>query len=142
MKDQIDIANEEAAKSEMADSSSTVDERLHHFAEFVTEVLLDELGEHTITEAHLIERYLEWETRHFPLSGDPEEQHDLVLQVGMRVLIKDDIANHGDASGEIRTITQEITFQGKRAFIMYGSDGTWLIEDFSECVDYPGRTLK
>ena len=66
------------------------------------------------------------------------------LQIGMRVRIRDDKANFAGHAGTVKTITKElgeeikVCFDGERCFELDdSSSGIWLIEDFSECVDYP-----
>lgn len=62
----------------------------------------------------------------------------MILQVGMRVEIKNKPTDYKFNSGKIKTITSLLPDFGKlRAFCLDGEDGIWCIEDFVKCVDYP-----
>ncbi len=67
------------------------------------------------------------------------------LQIGMRVLIKNDTANYAYNAGKVRGITKELPdFQDKRAFELDNVENTeiWQIEDFEKCVDYPNEPME
>ena len=68
----------------------------------------------------------------------------MILQVGMRVKIIDDVKNFNEDAGTIKTITADLPkFNNKRAFQLDKERGsTWLIEDFEECVDYPNLPME
>lgn len=72
-----------------------------------------------------------------------EENRALILQIGMRVRIKDK-KGYGDDSGKIKKITNHLpNFNKKKAYQLdNASDETWLAIDFSECVDYPNRSFE
>ena len=62
----------------------------------------------------------------------------MILQVGMRVEIKNKPKDYHFDSGKIKTITSHLPDFGKlKAFGLDGDDGIWCIEDFVKCVDYP-----
>ena len=65
------------------------------------------------------------------------------LQVGMRVLIKNDIPNYKGNAGRIKKITKHLPdFNNKRAFSLDNEQGIWCIEDFEKCVDYPDLLME
>jgi hypothetical protein len=65
------------------------------------------------------------------------------LQIGMRVLIKNDKKNYLFDAGKVKKITKELpNFGKKRAFALDGDDGIWCIEDFEKCVDYPKSPME
>lgn len=60
----------------------------------------------------------------------------ILLQVGMRVKIKNDAKNFGIEAGAIKTITKQLPdFNEKRAFELDNKEGIWLIQDFAFCID-------
>lgn len=65
------------------------------------------------------------------------------LQIGMRVLIKDDEANFKEDANTVKIITGHLPpFRGQEAFELDYSNGIWCIEDFVHCVDYPDLPLE
>ena len=66
------------------------------------------------------------------------------LQIGMKVRIKNDVAEYGHSAGEIKTITKNLPdFSGRRAFELDNDDsGIWLIMDFSENISYPKLSME
>ena len=66
----------------------------------------------------------------------------ICLQVGMRVLIKNDTKNYMFNAGKIKTITKQLPDFGKlKAFALDNDEGIWCIEDFEKCVDYPDAVM-
>jgi len=69
-------------------------------------------------------------------------KQEIRLQVGMRVLIKNNPRDFQFNSGEIKTITKILPdFGAQRAFALDGDDGIWCIEDFDQCIDYPNHEM-
>jgi len=68
----------------------------------------------------------------------------MILQVGMKVKIINDIENFKGDAGTIKTITADLPkFNNKRAFQLDNERGaTWLIEDFEKCIDYPNLPME
>jgi hypothetical protein len=67
----------------------------------------------------------------------------MILQLGMRVLIKDLKASFKKDAGTVKKITKELPdFNGERAFGLDGDTGIWLIEDFEKNVDYPELSME
>ena len=65
------------------------------------------------------------------------------LQIGMRVLIKNDVKAYLLHAGKGKTITSLLpNFGKKRAFGLDGDDGIWCIEDFERCIDYPDLRME
>ena len=65
------------------------------------------------------------------------------LQVGMKVRIVNNPKDHWENANKVKTITKDLKkFQGKRAFKLDDDSGIWLIEDFEECITYPGFKMK
>lgn len=66
----------------------------------------------------------------------------IVLQVGMRVKIINDIKNYQFNAGKVKTITKILPGFGKlKAFALDNDSGIWCIEDFEFCVDYPNAAM-
>ena len=65
------------------------------------------------------------------------------LQVGMKVLIKNEKGYLKDKNTE-KTITADLpNYNGKRAFQLDNDKGEiWQIEDFEKCVNYPNNVLR
>lgn len=68
----------------------------------------------------------------------------MILQLGMRVKIKNDSKNFGENAGKIKIITKELPdFKNIRVFELDNDDlGLWLIEDFERCEDYPNLIME
>ena len=65
------------------------------------------------------------------------------LQIGMKVLIKNNVKNHLFDAGKVKTITSHLEpFGNKRAFGLDGDDGIWLVEDFEKCINYPNLKME
>jgi hypothetical protein len=66
----------------------------------------------------------------------------ICLQVGMRVLIKNDIKNYQFNAGKVKTITKQLPNFGKlKAFALDNDEGIWCIKDFEKCIDYPDAIM-
>ena len=66
----------------------------------------------------------------------------ICLQVGMRVLIKNDTKNYQFNAGKVKTITKQLpNFGTLSAFALDNDEGIWCIEDFERCVDYPNAII-
>jgi hypothetical protein len=65
------------------------------------------------------------------------------LQVGMRVLIKNEKGYLKDKNTE-KTITADLpNYNDKRAFQLGNDKGEiWQIEDFEKCVNYPNHVMR
>ena len=65
------------------------------------------------------------------------------LQVGMKVLIKNEKGYLKDKNTE-KTITADLpNYNGKRAFQLDNDKGEiWQIEDFEKCVNYPNHGMR
>jgi hypothetical protein len=62
----------------------------------------------------------------------------IILEVGMKVKIRNDPENFAFDAGKIKTITKQLPNFGKlKAFALDNDEGIWCIEDFDFCVDYP-----
>ncbi len=70
------IINDGMGIQDKADSSSTIDERMHHFAEYVVErYFTPSVGISSPSRDKLIEDYLKWEQESFPMDGGcPKEE--------------------------------------------------------------------
>lgn len=65
------------------------------------------------------------------------------LQVGMRVLIKNNKKDYQFDAGKVKKITKELPDFGRnRAFALDGDEGIWCIEDFEKCMDYPNLPME
>ena len=67
----------------------------------------------------------------------------MILQVGMRVKIKQDAKNYLHNAGKTMTITKDLpNFGNMRAFALDDDTGIWCIEDFEKNVDYPDLPME
>jgi len=67
------------------------------------------------------------------------------LEIGMRVLIKNDKANHKEKAGTIQKISSHLPdFRGERAFELEGDEGIgiWLKKKKEKCVHYPDLPME
>ena len=65
------------------------------------------------------------------------------LQIGMKVLIKNEPKNFFHDAGKVKTITKILPNFGKvRAFALDGDEGIWCIDDFEKNVSYPNLPME
>ena len=69
--------------------------------------------------------------------------HKLTLQIGMRVLIKNNTLHYQFDAGKVKKVTSHLpNFGSQLAYGLDGDDGIWTAEDFVKCIDYPNKEIK
>jgi hypothetical protein len=100
------------------------------------------VADYKVTQYQLLIRKIMSKLPQKPQSNIGAVMPSICLQVGMRVLIKNDTKKHLFDAGKIKTITKQLPDFGKlKAFALDNDEGIWCIENFEKCVDYPDAVM-